>query len=114
MAYSIKKEDVIKYDPHELKNFKLFTHEWIDNLNFTFKPSHFLSNAEEYITVAEELFKNAGWKGDGVIELIWVPPFIFSEWSMNNDALGIVVWHVKQEEDGISWLLSPQALPFNK
>ncbi len=111
MAYSIKKEQVITYEPNELKNFVLFTHEYIDNLNFTFKPEVFLSNANEYIEVASELFKNAGWYGDGEIELIWVPPFVLSDFTLNEEAYGIVVWHVKQQEDGISWLLSPKKFP---
>ena len=114
MAYSIKKEEVINYRPNELRNFRLFTHEWIDNLNFTFKPKDFLSNPDDYITVVEELFKNAGWHGDGEIQLMWIPPFMLSEFSTNEDALGIVVWHVKQKEDGISWLLSPKRFPLDK
>ncbi|WP_177764921.1 hypothetical protein [Flavobacterium sp. I3-2] len=114
MAYSIKKEDVIKYEPNELRNFKLFIHEYIDNLNFTFKPADFLSNADEYLKFASELFSNAGWYGDGEIQLIWVPPFIFNDYTNNEDANGIVIWHVKQKEDGISWLLSPIEFPIVK
>jgi hypothetical protein len=113
MAYSIKKEEAIKYEPNELRSFHLFTHEWIDNLNFTFKPHDFLPNANPYIQVAEELFRDAGWNGDGEIQLIWVPPFMLSAgFTLSEEALGIVIWHVKQEEDGISWLLSPKELSF--
>lgn len=109
MAYSIKKEDVIKYPPSKLRTFKLITHEWIDNLNFMFNPEEFLSNSEEYIQVAKELFIKAGWQGDGEIQLIWIPPFMLSDgFTLNEDALGIIVWHVKQESDGISWLLTPR------
>lgn len=114
MAYSIKKEEVITYEPNELRNFRLFTHEYIDNLNFTFKPTDFLSNADEYLKVASELFKTAGWRGDGEIKLMWIPPFMLGEFTMNEKALGIVIWHVKQEEDGISWLLSPEKLLLEK
>jgi len=78
MAYSISKADVIKYSPNELRNFNLFTHEYIDNLNFTFPVSDFLPNANEYIAVAEELFREAGWYGDGEVRLMWVPPFMLS------------------------------------
>lgn len=53
MAYSIKKEHVKTYEPDELRNFRLFTHKYIDNLNFTFKPADFLSNADEYLKVIE-------------------------------------------------------------
>ena len=83
-------------------------------MNFTFKPADFLSNADEYLKVASELFTNAGWSGDGEIQLIWVPPFMLDKFTMNEDAFGIVIWHVKQKEDGISWLLSPKELPLNK
>lgn len=109
MAYSIKKEDVIKYPPSELYTYRLIIHEWIDNLNFMFSPKDFLSNSEEYIQVAKELFKKAGWQGDGEIELIWIPPFVFSSgFTSGEEAFGIIVWHVKQQSDGISWLLSPR------
>jgi hypothetical protein len=108
MAYSIKKQDAIKYPPSALRAFKLTTHEWIDNLNFMFNPEDFLSNAEEYILVAKELFSKAGWQGDGEIQLIWIPPFMLDNtFTTNEDALGIIVWHVKQQSDGISWLLTP-------
>lgn len=114
MAYSIKKEEVIKYQPDELRSFNLFTHEWIDNLNFTFNPQDFLPNADSYIQVAKELFRNAGWNGDGEIQLIWVPPFMLSSgFTLNEEALGMIIWHVKQEEDGISWLLSPKKISSN-
>lgn len=112
MAYSIKREEVIKYRAEELKNFKLYIYEWIDNLNFTFDPHLFLEDAEEYIKVASELFREKGWHGDGDIELIWIPPFMVSEYGYNERAFGFVVWHVKQQSDGISWLLSPEKLKF--
>ena len=56
MAYSIKKEDLIKYEPNELNNFYLFGYEWIDNLNFTLNPKQVLPNPENYVNVAKEIF----------------------------------------------------------
>lgn len=111
MAYSIKKDEVIKYKPEELNSFELYVYEWIDNLNFALDPHLFLTNAEEYITLVKKIFKKANWQGDGNIELMWIPPFIVSDYVFGESALGFVVWHVKQEEDGTSWILSPQKIP---
>ncbi|MGB4774257.1 MAG: hypothetical protein WBP45_03725, partial [Daejeonella sp.] len=86
-------------------------YEWIDNLNFTLKPEECLNNPEEYIRIAKELFLNEGWAGDGEIELMWVPPFMFQKTQTEDFTQGFVVWHVKQEEDGISWILTPVKLP---
>lgn len=47
-AYSINKKDMINYPAKDLDTFYLYTFEWIDNLNFTLKPSDCLDNFEEY------------------------------------------------------------------
>nr|WP_294782159.1 hypothetical protein [uncultured Flavobacterium sp.] len=112
MAYSIKKHEVIKYQPEELENFYLYIFEWIDNLHFALDPHIFLDNADDYIKKAEKLFKKAQWKGDGTIQLIWIPPFMFCDLGFGSMAQGFVVWHVKQVEDGISFILSPERLQF--
>lgn len=88
------------------------SYEWIDNLNFTINPEECLENAEEYISVAKEMFLDAGWNGDGEVELMWIPPFMFKDVQIKEFTIGITIWHVKQLEDGISWLLSPISLPF--
>lgn len=107
MAYSIKKEQIIDYPPEKLNSFFKNSYEWIDNLNFTISPSDCLENAEEYIVIAKEIFTEMGWYGDGEIQLIWIPPFMFDGIRTQRFSNGIVIWHVKQEEDGISWILSP-------
>ncbi|GAA3783564.1 hypothetical protein [Flavobacterium ginsengiterrae] len=112
MSYTIKKEEVIQYNPDELKSFNLYIYEWIDNLHFALDPKLFLNNAEEYITEAKKLFKKAGWHGDGEIQLIWIPPFMYSDYGFGELSKGFVIWHVKQESDGISWILSPDKIPF--
>ena len=75
MAYSIKKEEIITYPPKHLRSFKVTNYEWIDKLNFTIKPSDCLSDFEDYVEIAKELFLKAGWSSDGEIELMWIPPF---------------------------------------
>lgn len=52
-----------------------------------------------------------GWAGDGEVRLMWVPPFMLNNQDGLNPYMGVTVWHVKQEEDGLSWILSPIELP---
>ncbi len=106
MAYSIKKQEIIKYPPEHLKTFNVECYEWIDNLNFTLKPSECLSNYKEYVEIAKKMFLDAGWYGDGEIELMWIPPFAVKNEKIEPN-VGLTIWHVKQIEDGISWILSP-------
>jgi hypothetical protein len=113
MAFSIKKTDIIDYPPEALTTFHLESYEWIDNLNFTLNPKDCLSNANAYIKVAKEMFLNkGGWDGDGEIALMWIPPFMIPYDSTKKFFNGVVIWHVKQKEDGISWILTPIDLPF--
>jgi len=105
------KSKIITYPAETLRTFIVEAYEWIDNLNFTINPESCLQNAEEYINIAKEIFLNAGWNGDGEIELMWIPPFMLHDMVTKDITLGITIWHVKQEEDGTSWLLSPIKLP---
>ena len=105
------KTKIIDYSPEELEAFEVYSYEWIDNLNFTLNPEDCLLNPEEYIKVVKERFLEAGWDGDGEIELMWIPPFMFKGLRNSEFTSGVTVWHVKQLEDGISWILSPESLP---
>lgn len=108
MSFSIDKNEVIDYPAETLRRFHCFTWESIDNLNFTMAPEFFLDNAEEYIEEAKTVFRKAGWEGDGEIRLIWIPPFsLVNHFKVPNSNYGVVLWHVKQLNDGISWILSP-------
>jgi hypothetical protein len=42
-----------------------------------------------------------------------VPPFAFPM-ALRIPPVGVAIWHVKQSEDGISYLLSPIELPFEE
>lgn len=105
------KSKIISYPPETLRTYKVEAYEWIDNLNFTINPEECLENAEEYINIAREMFLDAGWDGDGKIELMWIPPFMLQGIQATASTLGVTIWHVKQFEDGTSWLLSPIELP---
>ena len=105
------KTKIIDYSPEELETFEVYSYEWIDNLNFTLSPQDCLTNPQQYIEIAKKRFLDAGWDGDGEIELMWIPPFMFKGERDAEFTLGVTIWHVKQLEDGISWILSPVILP---
>ncbi len=104
------KKKIINYPPETLKTFNVSGYEWIDNLCFTIDPAECLDNAADYIKIAKRRFVKAGWDGDGKVELMWIPPFMLDEQKAANFTEGITVWHVKQLEDGISWILHPKYL----
>lgn len=112
MAYSISKSEIITYKAEELLTFHVIMYEWIDNLNFTLDPKECISNYNPYIENAKKKFLEAGWYGDGDVELMWIPPFMFKRTNSVEFTKGITVWHVKQKEDGLSWILSPVKLPY--
>lgn len=115
MAFTIDKCEIIKYPPEALKAFICRQYEYIDNLHFILNPQECLENPKEYIKIAKKRFKAAGWEGDGEVGLIWVPPFMLKDengemiW-MFGKTEGEIVWHVKQLNDGTSWLLLPEDL----
>jgi hypothetical protein len=111
MAYSVPATAVIDYTPEEMESFWISSFEWIDNLHFLVPPERFLPDAAAHVAVARQAFLKAGWDGDGEIGLLWLPPFALPAESQK-PWLGVTIWHVKQLEDGISWLLSPVKLPF--
>jgi hypothetical protein len=113
MSFSINKSEVVVYPPSALRDFRLYGFEWIDNLRFVRSPNDFVANSAEYIDEARTRFLEAGWQGDGEIGLLWIPPFVFPV-SQSVPAVGVVVWHVKQDEDGVTFLLSPIDLPFEE
>jgi hypothetical protein len=116
MAYSVAKNSLIKYPPSALKGFYLYGYEYVDCLHFLHEPGEFIETPEllpEYLHEASTLFLEAGWAGDGDIQLLWLAPFVFPL-AMNVGWEGIILWHVKQKEDGMSWILSPIQLPFEE
>ena len=114
MGYTIPIGQIVNYSPEAMRDFHVYGYEYIDNLQFALKPELVLgsaANAAPYIEQAKISFLEIGWAGDGDIELLWVPPFAFPL-ALSVPSVGVAVWHVKQSEDGISYLLSPIELPF--
>jgi hypothetical protein len=115
MGYTIAPHEVIDYPPEQLREFKSYGIEYIDNRLFALDPEKLLGSqaALPYLSLAADLFRESGWAGDGDIELLWLPAFVFPR-SAAIPPVGVVIWHVKQCEDGLSYLLSPMELPFEE
>lgn len=111
MSYSVPADSVIDYSPEAMASFAVYAYEWIDNLHFIQPPERFLADPSGHVAAARAAFLRAGWEGDGEIGLLWLPRFVFPLGSTPS-WVGVALWHVKQLEDGVSWLLSPIELPF--
>lgn len=90
-----------------VKDMFVYEYTFLDDLSFI-KPIEEYFNTD-YKDALEELFKNNGWEGDGEIGVIWFPPFIGVG---EEDTHGHYVFHVKQSNNGISFLASSIRLPF--
>ncbi len=116
MGYTIPLQKIIDYAPEKLRDFHSYGYEYIDNRQFALQPELVFGTslaAFPYVDEAKRRFLEMGWAGDGDVELLWIPPFAFPL-ALDIPTVGIVIWHVKQSEDGISYLLSPIALPFEE
>ncbi|HEY6096050.1 MAG TPA: hypothetical protein VIU93_13960 [Gallionellaceae bacterium] len=103
---------LFSYTPEQMEGFHSYIYEWIDNLQFLVSPSALLGErATSYVEAAKVVFGEMDWKGDGEIQVLWLPLFVFSD-TKDISTEGVVIWHVKQIEDGISYLLSPVPLQF--
>jgi hypothetical protein len=98
----------------KLHDFFCYGFEWIDYYAFLFPPSRIVGErALESEAIARKRFDELGCDGDGDINLLWLPSFVFPL-ELCISTLGIVIWHVKQHNDGLSFLLLPIPLPFNE
>ena len=98
----------------DIKNYYVHRYQFLDDLGFirtpeSFFKEHNLSNVDKYINEVKKLFKRCGWEGDGDIGIMWFPPFVGAG---VEDTYGVYVWHVKQYNNGISWIATPVVLPF--
>jgi hypothetical protein len=97
MAYTIPLELSIAYEPEELETFEVYGFEYIDNLHFLRDPKDVLGDrAHEYVSIAKRRFLEAGWAGDGEVQLLWLPSFVFPA-ALDIHWAGEVLWHVKQK-----------------
>ena len=101
---------------HNLDRMFVYQYTFLDDLSSIRNPYEHFSNEPKHIvdnliTKIGELFERNGWEGDGDIGLIWLPPFVDCG---IEDTWGMYVWHVKQENNGISFLASEYPLEFER
>ncbi len=99
------------FDLNEIKNLFVYSYQFVDDFSSIIDPLVFESeefdsrHIKTYMALLTALFIEKGWEGDGDIGLIWIPPFIIGDDSFNG--FGFHVWHVKQSNNGTSFLASP-------
>lgn len=90
--------------------FNVKVYHYIDNLEHLIDPKTVYPNCDEEIEEVKSAFKEYGWEGDGDIKLIWIPPFACG--TTNWITEGIYVWHVKQSNNGDSYIGYRGKFPF--
>ena len=93
-------------------HYFVYQYHHIDMLLFMPPADEALSaypNLREIITEVSQLFREAGWEGDGDIQMMWLPPFVGVG---IEDTWGAFLFHVKQSNDGTSFIASPERLHF--
>jgi hypothetical protein len=88
------------------KSIGMYVYEYtfLDDLSFI-QPCENNSEINGFTII--EIFKKHGWEGDGEIGIIWLPPFLTDDGSTD----GTYLWHVKQRNNGISYIISPCSIP---
>ena len=98
--------------PESARDLLVYQYHFLDSLVYMQEASRTLCghpNGEALITQVKKRLRSAGWEGDGVLQLLWLPPFVGTG---VEDTWGTCVWHVKQRNNGTSWLASPVPLEF--
>lgn len=99
-----------------IKNYHIYTYTFLDDLSYIKDPYEYFEyepkkNIDDAIHHIKRQFLEYGWEGDGKIGIIWVPPFIDVG---IEDTWGTYVWHVKQRNNGISFLACDNLLDFQR
>jgi hypothetical protein len=101
-------------NPASVDHYHVYSYEHIDSLGYMPDARSVLEeepNADEILNNVRRRLLSAGWEGDGTLQLLWLPPFLGAG---VQDTFGVCVWHVKQYNNGTSWLASPVPLPFER
>ncbi len=94
----------------------VYHYQFLDDLSFVRQPPAFplfgdlkTDRLDQLVSSVRDQFAAAGWEGDGEIGVIWLPPFVGTGLE---DTWGTYVWHVKQSNNGMSWIASDSPLNF--
>jgi len=89
----------------EKNSFYIYQYTFIDSFDFIKNPNDIeeerLKDELPDLDMVKEYLGIAGWEGDGEFGVIWIPPFCIEGYTD-----GIWIWHVKQKNNGVSWLAS--------
>lgn len=103
--------------PADVALYHIYQYCYIDDFSCIKDPVPFFKDGvwaewwPAFKDALEERFMAHGWEGDGTIGMIWIPPFIDAG---VEDGIGFTVWHVKQDNNGVSFLASKYPLPFQR
>jgi hypothetical protein len=94
----------------------VYHYQFIDSLNAIRRPEDVFADSggtplADRLERVKKAFSAAGWEGDGDIGVIWIPPFVDVG---VEDTWGTYLWHVKQANNGTSWIASEYPLPFKR
>ena len=97
-----------------IKDFDVYEYTFLDDLQFIKTPEEVFADEDPvgisaFTDAIKKKFLAAGWEGDGDIGIIWLPPFVDVG---IEDTWGTYIWHVKQSNNGISFLGSSRSLDF--
>ena len=80
--------------------------------NYTRNDSpEFKQRLQELKNWLGRLFSNAGWEGDGEINCFYIPPCFGSQADFGGTSC-YTIFHVKQSNNGTSWLAIPKSFRF--
>lgn len=106
------------YSPEKtlIKGYHVYLYTFLDDLSFIKKPSDVFrdkpkEDLDSILHKIKEVFLRAGWEGDGEIGVIWLPPFVDTGYE---DTWGNYILHVKQRNNGISFIASEHPLQFER
>lgn len=86
------------------EKFYIYQFQYIDDHQFIKdqnEVSEEIINELPPLDKVKEALPKIGWEGDGKFGIIWIPPFLMPVYDT-----GIYLWHVKQSNNGTSFIAS--------
>lgn len=96
-------------NPQRVQKYLVYSYEHVDYMDFMPLAKDALQVPPEILENIQRRLLKAGWEGDGEIRVLWLPPFAGVG---VEDTFGHILWHVKQGNNGTSWIASSLPLRF--
>ena len=98
--------------PVDCPKMMMTLEEFLDRLDDPyFCPMATAEQVNQELSIVDELFAEAGWEGDGIMRMAWIPPFINGG---SGDGFGDFAYFVKQSNNGTCFVCTHDPLPINK